>query len=534
MYTNQRNFLFLIKRRYLSVFLILFLFSGMLNAQNYSQPISINLKNASLKDFFNNIESKSQFTIIYRDVLIDEKKDISIDVTNHPLNEVLKTVLSKKGLQANYNNYSIVITKKPIITGKVQDIELEKGKTVSGIVTDEQGEPIIGAIVRESISNNTTLTNLDGSFTISVLNEINKLNISYIGFVSKEITINNGEFLRINMEESVKELEDVVVVAYGTQRKANLTGSVGTVSSSDLEQRPLTNISAALGGLVPGMMVVQGSGQPGRDGGNIKIRGIGTFGDSSPLVLIDGMIGDMDDINPADIENISVLKDAASSAIYGARAANGVILVTTKKGMQNKKTNVTYENYFGWQQLTNIPNYLNSSQYASLYNEARINDGLTPTFTDDEIELYRNGTDPDHYPNTNWIKNIFTESGFQQNHSITLAGGNENFLYNSSFRYFDQNGLVKCTGNERYNIRVNFTNNLGKRFHTNVILSLSRQTISFPVSSRPDHNSFEEIIHQAHRINPTVINRYSDGTYGTHTDGNPVAGLTPYLLDSFN
>ncbi|NLM19211.1 MAG: TonB-dependent receptor [Clostridiaceae bacterium] len=489
-------------------------------AQNNERSITISFSNIPLFEAISRIEKSSSFTFIYDTNNINLNSNVSLNANNLPVNQAIEQMLVSQNIDFEIINSQIALFEKTLET------ENQGGqKIISGTITDENGEPIIGATVRDPNSNSAALTNIYGDFSISVPSDVHKLSISYVGFVSKEVGVTSGEHLKINMEELVKELEEVVVVGYGTQRKVNLIGSVGTVSSSDLEQRPLTNISAALGGLVPGMMVVQGSGQPGKDGGNIRIRGVGTFGDSSPLVLIDGMIGDMDDINPADIENISVLKDAASSAIYGARAANGVILVTTKKGTQNKKTNITYENYFGWQQFTNIPNYLNSFQYASLYNEARINDGLTPTFTDEEIESYRNGTDPDHYPNTNWLKDVFTESGFQQNHSITLAGGNENFLYNSSFRYFDQNGIVKGTGNERYNVRVNLTNNLGKRFRTNVILSLSRQTISFPVSSRPDHNSFEEIIHQAHRINPTVVNRYSDETYGTHTDGNPVAWI---------
>jgi TonB-linked SusC/RagA family outer membrane protein len=399
----------------------------------------------------------------------------------------------------------------------------QPGKLLQGKVTEENGDPLPGATVSIVETNQGTVTNSDGLFSLEPKEGAKTLKISFIGMESKEISIGNQKMIVVSIKSSTQNVDEVVVVGYGKQRKVNLTGSVGTVSSDELKERPITNISSALAGRIPGMTVVQSSGQPGRDVGSIRIRGIGTFGDASPLVLIDGMLGDMDDVNPADIESISVLKDAASSAIYGARAANGVILVTTKKGSKNKKSTITYEAYAGWQELTNIPKYLSSAEYARLYNEARKNDGLTPTYTEEEIKLYENGSDPDNYPNTRWVDQVFSEPGMQQNHSLGYSGGNEDFQYNTSFRYFNQDGLVKGTGNEKFNLRTNLTNKLTNKLQTNVIISMSRQTVTNPVSSRPDHNSFEEIIHQAHRINPTVPNVYSDGTYGTHTDGNPLA-----------
>lgn len=398
--------------------------------------------------------------------------------------------------------------------------------TVRGTVTDASTGgtlPGVNIVVRGTTIGATT--DVNGSYTIEVPVASATLQFSFVGYIPQEIALNGQTTLNVALTIDVAQLSEVVVVGYGVQKKVNLTGSVASIGGEKLESRPITNISTALQGELPGVTVIQSSGQPGRDGGNIRIRGIGTFGDASPLILIDGMLGDMDDVNPSDVESISVLKDAASCAIYGARAANGVILVTTKKGSKNKTLKVTYEAYGGWQKLTNIPRYLSSADYAKLYNEARLNDGLTATYSLEEIQLFENGSDPNNYPNTNWIKQVFSESGFQQNHSLSFSGGTEDFQYNTSFHYFNQNGLVKGTSNEKYNLRANLTNKLSKKLQTNIILSLSRQPVKNPISSRPDHNSFEEILHQAHRINPTVPSLYSDGTYGTHTDGNPLAWI---------
>ncbi len=496
----------------LTVFLLLFA-GHLLFAQ--TAKITLKMKDATLEEVFTEIEKKSEYGIFFKNNDIDNTVKNTVDLEYATINEILTPLLKKQNLTYQIVNNNVVISK----AGSDQ----KPKKEIKGKVTDSEGLPLPGATVMVIETNHGNVTDVNGNYSIELTGGAKTLRFSFIGMESQEIEIDNQTTINTSLKNDLQNIEEVVVVGYGTQRKVNLTGSVGVVTSDELEERPITNISSGLSGKVPGLSVIQGSGQPGRDGGSIRIRGIGTFGDASPLVLIDGMLGDMDDVNPSDVESISVLKDAASSAIYGARAANGVILITTKKGTKNKKGTITYEAYGGWQELTNIPKYLNSAEYATLYNEARRNDGLPPTYTADEIELYRNGTDPDNYPNTDWIDAVFSEPGFQQNHSLSFLGGSEKMQYNTSFHYFDQNGLVKGTGNEKYNLRVNLTNQLTEKLQTNVIISLSRQIVSNPVSSRPDHNSFQEIIHQAHRINPTVPNIYFDGTYGTHTDGNPVA-----------
>lgn len=245
---------------------------------------------------------------------------------------------------------------------------------VNGLVTDFSGEPLIGVSILVKGTSNGTVTDLDGKFSLSA--EMgNMLQISYVGYISQEIKVESNKLLRIIMEEDTKKLEEVVVVGYGTQKKVNLTGAVSAVSAEDLASKPVMSTAQALAGLAPGLSVLQTSGRPGQ-GATVKIRGTGTFSKAGtdPLVLIDGLSGNIDDVDPNDIQSISFLKDAASASIYGNRAANGVILIETKKGAQGKTT-ITYSNSFGWQRPTELPDFLPSWEYAEYYNMAMRNMG---------------------------------------------------------------------------------------------------------------------------------------------------------------
>lgn len=249
--------------------------------------------------------------------------------------------------------------------------------TVKGKVFDDTGEPIIGATVKEKGTNNATLTDLSGSFSLKVPAGKTLL-ISYIGFTTKEIKASTTP-LKITMGEDKQSIDEVVVVGYGTQKKANLTGSVSAVDSKDLGNRALTSTALGMQGKMAGVTIINPGGAPGRsdNGTTIRVRGTGTFNNASPMIVVDGMESTMYDIDPNDIESISVLKDAASAAIYGSKAANGVILITTKRGKVGKAV-VSYASTFGWQSPTRLAKYVNSAQYARLTNEARANEGKSP------------------------------------------------------------------------------------------------------------------------------------------------------------
>ena len=280
---------------------------------------------------------------------------------------------------------------------------LAQQRTIRGIVQDaKNNSPLDGATVTVKNTTVSAVTNSAGRFEVKAPAGNAELEISYVGHDSKSVTVGASETnVTVALTQSAKgQLTDVVLVGYGTQKKENLTGSVSSVSGEEIAKKPVMRASAALEGLASGVTVTQSSGQPGADGGSIRIRGIGTLGDADPLVLIDGIEGTLDGVDPNDIQNISILKDAASAAIYGSRAANGVILVTTKRG-NGGEPKVTYNAYAGWQRFTDLPDYVDGYTYMTTLNQAYRNEGRDPLFSDDYLKAYleNKATDPNHYPN---------------------------------------------------------------------------------------------------------------------------------------
>lgn len=328
---------------------------------------------------------------------------------------------------------------------------VQQNQALKGQVLDNNGDPIIGATVKVEGTKNATVTDLDGNFTLNNVTG-KKLQVSYIGYQNQVVDINNRSNIKITMHEDNKTLGEVVVVGYGTQKKANLTGAVSSVSVEDMGDRPITNSSTLLQGTASGVYALQKSGQPGADGANINIRGVGTLNNSDPLVLIDGFPGNMSDVDASEIQSISVLKDAASASIYGNRAANGVILITTKKGASGKAS-VSYTGYYGVQEATRLPKTLNSYEYATLYNEMCQNIGQAIKYSDEELTKFKDGTDP-MYPNNNYF-DIYYRTAHMQNHRVNVSGGSDAFQYAVMFGYLDQEGILKCTDYNKADFRAN-------------------------------------------------------------------------------
>lgn len=392
---------------------------------------------------------------------------------------------------------------------------------ISGVVLDQEGLPIIGANVSIKGSTIGTITDLDGKFNFEAPTG-GKLLISYIGYLSQEITIGSKTTFKIVLVEDTQNLDEVIVVGYGVQKKVNMTGAVAAIGSEKLASRPVTNTSSALQGLLPGVTVVQNSGQPGKDNSSIRIRGVGTLNNANPMYVVDGLtVSTINDIDPNDIENISVLKDAASAAIYGSRAANGVVLVTTKKGSKKAAT-LKYDGYVGWQTPTAMQEYLPSHEYAELYNKALINEGNKPAYTAEEIEKFRNGSDPDNYPNTDWQSMLYKDKGFQQNHRAEVSGGSETTTYMFSLGYLGQDGIIKQTDFKRYNVRGNINTQINK-FSAGINFSYVHGNTNEPTS--PYYDDLYQIMRQVNRIAPFVPYKYSNGYYGYIADGNPIAWM---------
>ena len=319
----------------------------------------------------------------------------------------------------------------------------------------------------------------------------------------------------ITLDSDNSLINEVVVVGYDTQKKVNLTGSVASISSETLANRPIVSSSTALQGVAPGVTVTTQSGAPGGDGGMIRVRGIGTFGGSSaaPLVLIDGVEGSLDAVDATQIDQISVLKDAASSAIYGSRAANGVILVTTKRGKAGY-TAVSYRGYIGWQTPTDIPDTVSAEEYMLLSRETSLNDGKDSIYTDEYIARYRenNRIDPDNYPLTDWQDAILTGSGFTHNHNLSLTTSTDRVRVMTSFGYLDQKGIIKRTDYVRYNVRnnmnIDFTDKLSMKFDVSLVNGDRRRI--------PQQNT---LFNYMNTRDPLILSRWSTGYWAGLSGG---------------
>ncbi|UPK70711.1 SusC/RagA family TonB-linked outer membrane protein [Chitinophaga filiformis] len=313
---------------------------------------------------------------------------------------------------------------------------------VSGTVKGAGGVPLPGVSVAVKGKGNGTVTDVNGHFEISVPGNDAVLVFSYVGYFQKEVIVDGEQSVDVVLNEDTRQLNQVVVVGFGTQKKVNLTGAVSMIGEKDLAGRPLTSMSTALQGLMPGLTVVSNTGFPGDPKSTIRVRGVGTTNNANPFILIDGVPGDINFLNPADIESVSVLKDAASASIYGSRAANGVILVTTKKGKLNQAPTVSYNGYYGLQRPYAIPKMIGAAEYMSMLNEAQRNVGLPETYTEADIQKAKDGTDPDYFANTNWPEALIKDHAPLQDHNISLNGGAQHMSYYLSYGRQDQKGLV--------------------------------------------------------------------------------------------
>ena len=395
-------------------------------------------------------------------------------------------------------------------------------REISGSVTDSAGEPLIGVSIVVKGTTIGTTTDLDGRFSLST-SMGSTLQVSYVGYTSQEVKVTSTSPLRIVMKEDMAQLEEVVVVGYGTQKKVNLTGSVASVTAEDLANKPVMSTAQAIAGLAPGLSVITNSGRPG-SGASVRIRGTGTFSSAgnSPLVLIDGLSGSMDDVDPNDIESISFLKDAASASIYGNRAANGVILIETKKGKEGK-ISISYNNSFGWQKATELPDFLPSWEYAEYYNLAMQNMGRQATYSTDDIQKYKNGSDPDNYPNVNHLKWLLESgSGFQHQHNVSIQGGNATTTYNLSIGYRNQEGMTAETNNERMTALLSLKSQIAKNLTLNVNLNAYNNNYNAP---NGEPQSIDGIIGYAVRETPLYAGKKSDGTFGYQDNYSPEGWL---------
>ena len=342
----------------------------------------------------------------------------------------MSALFEKTNLVYEINGKQIVVKRKTAVKKNLSS-QPQEPRRITGTITDTKGEPIIGANIKEVGTFNGIISDINGRFALSV-NPNAVLEISYIGYVTTTVPVKDNKVLSIEIKEAEQSLEEVVVVGYGKQKKESVTASIASISRKELVQTQQSNISNMLVGRMPGLIAFQRSGAPGEDASSLLIRGVSTFTDNTaPLIMIDGIERtNFDGIDPNEVESLNILKDASATAIYGVKGANGVVLITTRKG-ERGRPRLSYSGNFALQQSTQLPSYLNSADYATLYNEALENDsrvsGSTyqPKFTDKDIELYRNGFDPILHPNTNWIDDFLRKFSTRTQHNINLSGGTE-------------------------------------------------------------------------------------------------------------
>lgn len=452
------------------LFLFAFTFQMMaLNTHAQDAVIELKTNHITVEELINEIEKQTEYLVVYSNREVDTKREISFHENSDKVSSYLKTAFSNTDIGYHFENDYIILAKRAHqnatdITQLIQTVQ-QQGKTINGRVTDEKGEPIIGSNIIEKNTTNGTVTDIDGNFSFKV-GENAVLQISYIGYIAQEIPTTGKTFVNIILREDTQALEEVVVVGYGVQKKINLTSSVTTINFGDkMEGRPIMNASSGLSGLAAGLSVMQTSSKPGDDGATLRIRGTTTINNSNPLVLVDGFEADMNNVNTNDIESISILKDASSTAIYGSRAANGVILVTTKKG--SGKARVSFNNFISFlnpiNKLSFVTDYADHMEYV---NEAAKNVGASIPYSDTSITLWREAKNtpnalneygvPNYiaYPNTDWFDEIFN-TGIAQEYNISIQGSTDNVGYLISAGYLNNNGIMTDSGLERFQFRTN-------------------------------------------------------------------------------
>lgn len=503
----SRGYVFkLIMAMKLSLILVMVTFLQISASPTFSQNrLSLQLNSVRLGKLLNILEKKTDYTFMYNYAYIKKHNKIDLDIKDASITDILNEVLAPSMHYKILANHLIVIVPSNVT---VRDI------SVKGKVTDASGNALVGVTVKVKGTTLGTVTDANGEYTLDTP-EGATLVFSYVGFDDKEVPVNGQQTLNVTLSPSSKGLNEVVVVGYGTQKKVTVTGSVATVQGEELQKSPTVNLSNSLAGRLPGVTAIQSTGEPGYDGSAIHVRGTNTLGNSSALVVIDGVpdrAGGLERLNPADIESMSVLKDA-SAAIYGARAANGVILITTKHGKAGKPM-LTYDFNQGWSQPTRVPDMADAPEYAEMNNELVLyanvpasewaagwkalsetgtyttagGTPITAPYQPDDIQKYRDGSDPWGHPNTDWFRTTFKTWSPQVRHTLQVSGGSESVTYLASLGYENQDAYYKnsATGYQQYDMRLNLDATINKYLKTSFGVTARQEYRHFPTQSAGD------------------------------------------------
>ena len=484
-----------------------------------AQQVSVTVSNAKVKTVLNSISDQTGLSLAYSAQVVDLNRKVSLNFVNTEVSEVLNAMFGNTAIGYEIKDGKIYLFKA---AEKTTALASQQKKIITGTVVDPNGEAVIGANVLVKGTTNGTITDMDGKFSLEVP-EGAMLLVSYIGYSDYETKVGNQSNLSITLKEDSQALDELVVVGYGTMKKKDLTGAVGAVKGDDLASRRTTQLSTALQGATSGVLVTRDNSAPGATA-SIKIRGVTTIGETSPLVIIDGVPGDINQVNPEDVENMSILKDAASASIYGSRAAAGVIVITTKRAKENDLS-LNYNFEYGWEMPTKLPQYVGAQRFLEMVNETRYNDnnsgGWYQTYSEDQVNnwLKYHETDPDTYPVEDWQDALLYSSAPRQTHSINIAGGSKVVKTKASFRYDQTDGLYINRNYERFMLRVNNDIQINKWMEAHLDVNFSRAK-----SEEPHRNPMELAL----RATPPIYAiRWTNGMWGDVKDGeNPLAMIT--------
>jgi TonB-linked SusC/RagA family outer membrane protein len=434
------------------------------SATTYAQKVTLEVQKAPLEDVLFNLQQQSGYDFIYSSSIVKTAAPVSLSLKNVSITKALDILFADLPLTYLINKKTITIKIKP-------EPDAPVAIPIKGKIVDEKGVPIPGVNVQIKGTTTGTISKSDGSYNINVPDGNSVLIFSFVGFVKQEVPVGNKTEINVTLVEDKKALTEVVVTGYSTQSKHTLTSAIVSVKGEDMTKRVATDPTSLLQGQLPGLSVIQNSAEPGNENVQLRIRGLGTFSSASnnPLVIVDGIPGDLSVINPNDIESATVLKDAAAATIYGSRGANGVLVIKTKKGKGGGGLALTYNYNIGFATPTRLPKLItNSATYMELLNEAEANSGNAPIYTQQQIDLYKNATDRVKYPNHDWLKDMF-RTATVQNHYLNLSGGSDATTYSIGLGLTNQPGTMRGFDYKKYTLDLGLNSKVNKRvtFGTN-------------------------------------------------------------------
>ncbi len=508
--TNKRKFLIPIMRAFIFLCCVITFASNTGFSQNAEITIDSDTK-LSVEEVFDLIKKQTKYAFMYPSDLFNNSPKISVKKGTIKAKDLLIQSLSHGNFTYDFSEDGAILLKK-----NQTNIKIKIQQTVSGVITDGDGVPLAGANIIEKGTTNGTQTDFDGNYTIDISGSEAVLTFSYIGFITQEITVGNQSTINLTMQEDAARLDEIIVVGYGTQKKSDLTGAVSSVKGEDIQKLATSTAADGLQGNVAGLVVRRGSGSP-RSGASINIRGFRSIGGNNPLVIIDGIQGNFNLLNPDDIASVEVLKDGAAAAIYGSLSANGVVLVTTKTGSKDGKLKIDYSSYYGIDRISNTLDFANTSQYLEMAKKIEASSpGSAPSYIDETFAT-----------NTNWMDELF-DNGAIQNHNLTVSGGTSdlNFLVSAGLNKRD--GILKDESRKKQQLRAKINGTKGR-----VTLGANIYYV------QTDDNIFGSNINRAYQLMPIIPVRDSSKNSGfgyiSDDDFNGVPDHTnPIGEDAFN